>query len=42
MAQINPDLTQTAGQDSTFQAVRVNPDITCFELIDREMEIFGR
>lgn len=42
VAQINPDLTQTPGQDSTFQAVRVDPNITCFELIDRELEIFGR
>lgn len=42
VSQINPDLTQTPGQDSTFQAVRVPSDISCFELIDREMEIFGR
>ena len=42
VAQINPDLTQTPGQDSTFQAVRVDPEIDCFELIDRELEIFGR
>ncbi len=42
VAQINPDLTQTPGQDSTFQAVRVRPDMDCYELIDRELEIFGR
>ena len=42
VSQINPDLTATPGQDSTFQAVRVREDIDCFELIDRELEIFGR
>jgi hypothetical protein len=42
VAQINPDLSQTANQDSTFMAVRLRPDIDCFELIDRELEIFGR
>ena len=41
--QINPDLTETPGQESTFMAVRMeDPNIDCFELIDRELEIFGR
>jgi hypothetical protein len=39
---INPDITQTPGQDSTFIAVRVDPDLTCEELIENELEIFGR
>lgn len=42
VSQINPDLTATPGQESTFQAVRIREDMDCFELIDRELEIFGR
>ncbi|MCD6496809.1 MAG: hypothetical protein J7M25_00700 [Deltaproteobacteria bacterium] len=39
---INPDITQTPGQDSTFVAVRVPSDTTCQDIIDDEMKIFGR
>jgi hypothetical protein len=42
VSQINPDLTETAGQESTFQAVRIREDMDCFELIENELEIFGR
>jgi hypothetical protein len=42
VAKINPDITQTPGQDSTFMAVRVRSDMTCEELIEDELEIFGR
>ncbi len=42
VSQINPDLTATPGQDSTFQAVRIREDMDCMELIDRELDIFGR
>jgi len=42
VSQINPDLTATPGQDSTFQAVRIREDMGCTELIDTELDIFGR
>lgn len=42
VTRINPDITQTPGQDSTFIAVRIDSDLTCEELIERELEIFGR
>ncbi len=42
VSQINPDLTETPGQESTFLAKRIREDMDCFELIDRELEIFGR
>jgi hypothetical protein len=42
VTKVNPDITQTPGQDSTFIGVRVDPSLTCEELIDRELEIFGR
>ena len=42
VTKVNPDITQTPGQDSTFIGVRVDPATTCEELIERELEIFGR
>ncbi len=42
VSQINPDLTETPGQESTFLAKRIRDDMDCFELIERELEIFGR
>ena len=42
VAKINPDITQTPGQDSTFVAVRVSQDTDCQYIIDHELEVFGR
>ncbi len=42
VAKINPDITQTPGMDSTFMAVKLPPETTCQDIIDNELEIFGR
>lgn len=42
VSRVNPDITQTPGQDSTFIAVRINSDATCEDIIENELEIFGR
>ncbi len=42
VAKINPDITQTPGQDSTFVAVRVPQGTDCAYIIDHELEVFGR
>lgn len=42
VSQISPKISQVEGQESTFLAVRVDPSIDCQELIERELEIFGR
>lgn len=42
VTRVNPDITQTPGQDSTFMAVRLEPSATCQNITDNELEIFGR
>ncbi len=42
VTRVNPDITQTPGQDSTFMAVRLDSGATCQDVIDKELEIFGR
>jgi hypothetical protein len=42
VSRVNPSITQTPGQESTFMAVRLPDTVSCAELIERESEIFGR
>ncbi len=39
---INPEVSQSSAQPSTYMAVRVSPDMDCEQLIEQADELFGR